>query len=72
MRYIYSNKLIKELEGFYKNPQFFQAPEHDATEVYTDNLEIAKIYKERGVKVLDLKGKPFKFPKTPKKQDKGE
>jgi len=67
MRVIYSNKLIKGLEGLYKNPQFFEKPETGATEVYTDDPTIAEIYaKLKGVKIFKLNGKSFTFKKSAK------
>jgi len=61
MRIIYSNKLIEGLNGLYKNPQFFEKPEINATEVYTNDERIYEAYsKLKNVKIFRLNGKPYK------------
>jgi hypothetical protein len=54
MTIIYSNNRVDGLDGKYANPAYFAGAEVNATLVYTNDNNIASIYKEAGVEVKKI------------------
>jgi len=52
---IYSDEIVEGMEGCYASPRLFNGDTDICNLVYTDDEDIAKIYKAKGVKVLPLK-----------------
>ena len=55
MNIIYSDKVIKGLEGIYADASLFNGDTEICDAVYTDSIDIKSAYEKKGIQVFPIK-----------------